>query len=58
MDLEYAGEPNTTSVAVGAGMKFQKVTIDGTLKDLMTSSGGQKLDGANVLAQVGVVYSY
>lgn len=58
LDLEYAGEPNTTSVAVGAGMKFQKVTIDGTLKDLMTSSGGQKLDGANILAQVGVVYMY
>ena len=57
-DLEYEGEPNTTSVAVGTGMKFQKVTVDGTLKDLMSSSGGQKLDGTNLLAQVGVVYAY
>lgn len=56
--LEYSGEPNTTSVAVGAGLKFGKVTIDGTLKDLMTSSGGQKLDGSNLLAQVGVIYNY
>lgn len=57
-DLEYSGEPNTTSVAVGAGLKFGKVTIDGTLKDLMTTSGGQKLDSANLFAQVGLVYNY
>lgn len=57
-DLEYSGEPNSTSVAVGAGLKFGKLTIDGTLKDLMTSAGGQRLDGANLLAQAGVVYNY
>lgn len=58
VNLEYAGEPNNTSVAVGAGLKFGKLTLDGTLKDLMTSSGGQRIDGSNLLAQVGVVYNY
>ena len=58
VDLEYAGEPNNTSVAVGAGLKFGKLTIDGTLKDLMSSSGGQKIDGSNLFALVGVVYNY
>jgi hypothetical protein len=57
---------NNTSVAIGAGLNFDKVTIDGTLRGLTTSSnltpgGGtanQQLDGNTLFGQVGLTYMF
>lgn len=57
-DQEFGAEANNTSVAVGAGAKFGQATIDGTIRDLSGSAAGQKIDGSNLLAQVGFVYHY
>ena len=57
-DREFGAEANNTAVAVGAGLKFGNSTIDGTLRDLVGSTAGQKIDGSNLFAQVGFVYNY
>lgn len=58
---ETAPGANNTKVAVGAGLNFDKVTVDGTLSGLTTSAAGaanQQLDGNNLLAQVGLTYMF
>lgn len=58
---ETAPGANNTKVAVGAGLNFDKVSVDGTLSGLSTSSAGaanQQLDGNNLLAQVGLTYMF
>jgi len=61
---------NNTTVAVGAGLNFDKITVDGTLKGLTTSANtatppaqsngaaNQQLDGNNLFAQVGLTYMF
>lgn len=62
--VETSPGANNTAVAVGAGLNFDKVTVDGTLKGLTTSSaaaGGaanQQLDGDDLFAQVGLTYMF
>jgi hypothetical protein len=58
VDAEYAAEPNNTRVSVGASLVFGKVQIDGLLSGLTGSTANQKVDGTNLLSQVGVVYKY
>lgn len=57
---EFAPGANNTAVAVGAGMNFDKVTVDGTLSGLTTTAGAanQQLDGNNLLAKVGLTYMF
>ncbi len=62
---EFAPGANNTVVAVGAGLNFDKVTVDGTLKGLTTSTattgvGGnsQELSGNTLLTQVGLTYMF
>ncbi len=43
---------NSTTVAAGAGLKFNKVTVDGTFVTATT----QEIDSNNLLAQVGMSY--
>ncbi|MBY0554536.1 hypothetical protein K2P97_08405 [bacterium] len=45
---------NTTTVAFGAGLKFNKLTIDGTISGL--TAGGQTIGTNTLLSQVGVGY--
>ena len=45
---------NTTAVAFGAGLKFNKLTIDGTISGL--TAGGQTIGTNTLLSQVGVGY--
>lgn len=49
---------NTTTVAVGAGLKFNKVTLDGTFSQLTGGTANQSLDGTNLLAKVGMTYMF
>lgn len=53
---EYSPGPNSTSVAMGAGLKFNKMTVDGTLVVGNASTTGKKLDTSELLAQVGATY--
>lgn len=58
VDGEFAAEANNTAVNVGLGLKLNKVQVDATLSGLSGSTANQKVDGTNLLAQVGVVYKY
>jgi len=51
--VETSPGSNSTTLAAGAGLKFNKVTVDGAL---LTSAGSQTLDSSNLLAQVGMSY--
>lgn len=55
---EFAPGANSTTVAVGAGLKLNKLTLDGTLLQTGTvaGNGGQSVDATNLLAQVGATY--
>lgn len=57
-DVEFAPGKNSTVVAVGAGLKFNKVTVDGTLSGLTGATAGQNLDGNSLLSQVGLTYMF
>lgn len=58
LDKEQSPAANNTAVAVGAGLKFNKVTVDGTLSGLTGASAGQNLDGNTLLSQVGLTYMF
>lgn len=57
---EFSPGANNTMVAVGAGMNFDKVSVDGTLKGLTTTAGAanQELSGNTLLATVGLTYMF
>ena len=55
---ETAPGANSTAVAVGAGMKWNKLTLDGSLTGLSGATANQKVDGTNLLGQVGVTYMF
>lgn len=60
-NFEFAPGENNTAVAVGAGLKFNKVTVDGTLTGLTTDSTGaanQQLNGNDLLTTVGLTYMF
>lgn len=45
---------NSTKFAAGAGLKFNKVTVDGTI----LAAGTQNINGANLLGTVGLTYTF
>lgn len=49
---------NSTTVAAGAGLKFNKVNVDGTILNTTASTQGKKLDSSELLAQVGLTYNF
>lgn len=49
---------NTTVAAVGAGLKFNKITVDGSLSGLTGGTANQQLDGNNLLSTVGLTYMF
>lgn len=51
---ETAPGTGDTTVAAGAGLKFNKVTVDGTLQ----GSSNQQLNANNFLAQLGMTYMF
>lgn len=57
-DFELAPGANTTAVAVGAGLKFNKVTLDGTFTALSGLTANQQLDGNQLLTKVGMTYMF
>lgn len=55
---EKAPSDNSTVASVGAGMKFNKLTLDGSLTGLTGGAANQRVDGTNLLGQVGVTYMF
>lgn len=55
---EFSPAANSTVATVGAGMKWNKLTLDGSLSDLSGAAAGQTLNGTNLLAQVGMTYMF
>lgn len=58
---ETAPGANTTVAAIGAGLKFNKITIDGALEGLTTATAGansQDLNGTALLTTVGLTYVF
>ncbi len=53
-DYSFDNGANTTKVAAGAGLKFNKITVDGTL--LTTTN--QTLNATDLLGQVGMTYMF
>lgn len=56
--IEQAPGDNNTVAAVGAGLKFNKVTIDGSLEALTGGTATQELDGNDLLTTVGLTYMF
>lgn len=56
--LESAPGANTTVAAIGAGLKFNKVTLDGSFENLTGGAAGQKLNGNTLLTTVGLTYMF
>lgn len=53
---EFSPGANNTVAAVGAGLKFNKVTLDGSLEGLTGGAATQKLNANTLLATVGLSY--
>ena len=54
---ETAPGANNTVVAAGAGLKFNKIAVDGTLQ-ASGSAGTQQLNGNSLLSTLGMTYNF
>lgn len=57
-DTEFAPGANSTSAAIGAGLKFNKITVDGSLEGLTGGAASQDLSGDTLLTTVGMTYMF
>ncbi len=57
-DTEFAPGANNTVAAIGAGLKFNKITVDGTLEGLTGAAPSQDLSGDTLLTTVGLTYMF
>lgn len=55
---ETAPGGNNTVAAIGTGLKFNKVTVDGSLSGLTGGGSTQNLDGNTLLTTVGLTYMF
>lgn len=51
---EYVPGVNTTTLALGAGLKWSNISVDGTLK----TASSQKINTSELLSQVGMTYIF
>ena len=55
---EFAPGANSTVAAIGAGLKFNKLTLDGSLQGLTGDTQTQDLNSNKLLSQVGITYLF
>lgn len=55
--VDSAPGANDTVVAAGAGLKFNKITVDGTLQGA-GATGNQQLNGNTLLTTLGMTYNF
>ena len=53
---DFGAGLNTTTVAMGLGFEFKKLTLDGTLQGLIGSTASQQLDANQFLSDVSLTY--
>ena len=54
---EYSPGKNDTTAAFGAGLKFNKLTVDGTMLAAGTANS-QKINSSNLLTTIGLTYMF
>lgn len=57
-NTEFAPGANNTVAAIGAGLKFNNISIDGSLEGLTGGAAGQNLNGNTLLSTVGLTYVF
>ncbi len=55
---EFDDAANSTLASVGAGLKFDKLTLDGNFSGLTGPVAGQTINGNNFLTQIGLTYMF
>jgi len=55
---DVSGGPNNTVVAMGVGLNFKNITIDGVLKGLTGTAATQEVNQTNFMSQVGLTYNF
>lgn len=55
---EFAPGANSTVAAIGAGLKFNKITVDGSLEGLTGAGASQNVNGTELLSTVGLTYMF
>lgn len=58
VNSEEAPGTNNTTAAIGAGLKFNKITVDGSLEGLTGGAASQDLSGDTLLTTVGLTYMF
>lgn len=58
VNSEFAPGANNTVAAIGAGLKFNKITVDGSLEGLTGGAANQNLNGNTLLSTVGLTYMF
>jgi hypothetical protein len=53
---DFTAGQNTTSAAVGVGLNYKKITIDGTLQGLIGSTASQQLSANQLLTETSLTY--
>lgn len=53
---DFASGQNTTTAAVGVGLNFKKLTLDGTLQGLVGSTATQQLNSNQLLTETSLTY--
>ncbi len=56
--VDTAPGASDTVVAAGAGLKFNKVSVDGTLEGAAAGANNQRLAGNSLLATLGMTYNF
>ncbi len=57
-DFNFAPAANSTEASVGAGLKWNKLTLDGSLTGLTGTAANQNVNGTDLLGQVGMTYMF
>jgi uncharacterized protein YodC (DUF2158 family) len=57
-DTEFSPGKSNTTVSVGTGFKFNKVTFDASLEGLTGSTATQQVNGTSLLGSAGLTYMF
>ena len=56
--VEKSPNTNSTAASVGAGLKWNKLTLDGSLTGLSGATASQNINGTDLLGQIGMTYMF
>ena len=56
--IDFSPAQNNTVASIGAGLKFSKITVDGSLEGLTGGAATQQVNANNLLGTVGLTYMF